>query len=181
LTLVLAAGTWGLWAAQPIRGAGLPVSARPLLVFLAWAWVSLAWSPGGVTIAGLQNLLVMTAFAGAMALAFRLALAGHLRAPTVGHLVELATWTAIGAYVLSLILDALGTTAGPLDVVIGSRTFALVSMVLVGYHLVAWRFGSQRGFVTAMVLLGLTAASLSRTALMTSLLLIPASRLPATA
>jgi O-antigen ligase len=149
----------------------VPDDVRSRLRFLRWfvAFALLSFILYSASVKGFQNVAVFVTF---------LTLAGA----TAGVSVEIpdaaqifyrwfdrAMFLAIGIYVVSVLLNGLGA-----DLIIGNRTFALFATLGVARGLSMIRYGSRtRG---ALMVIAATAAillSLSRTALLISVILIP--------
>jgi len=97
--------------------------------------------------------------------------------PAFGYLIERhlnrAILFASGLYLLTLVLDGLGTNQ-----LIGARSFGLFALFGVALHLSKWRYGNYLGLVWATVITLVIGASLSRLALGIAIVLFPISQLP---
>lgn len=171
----------GLLTLSYVGLAGILLVARPVLVksaiivlwpfaaLLIWGVLSFLWYPP--TASGVQNILVISTFLG-MAL---LASYEGYRSPTFAQLIKRmlvrATWVSAALYAVGLFAEGLGS-----EVILSSRTFALFGVLGVACHLANWRHGSRLSLWWAVIITLLIAASLSRIALFTALILFPLSQ-----
>jgi len=151
--------------------APLQVVTIPLCLFISWAILSLVWTPALKS--GVQNVLVI----GTFIILMLLAASTSANSPAFAFLVErnlnrAATFASV-LYVLTLLLDGLGTNQ-----VIGARSFGLFALFGVALHLSKWRYRNYRGLVGATLITLVIGASLSRLALGIAVLLFPLSQLP---
>jgi O-antigen ligase len=134
-----------------------------LVLFLAWGYSSLLWQPSF----SVQNLVAYTAFAGLVLLAAT----ESYRAPYLSRYISISFAFATVLFMLLFMLKLLGM---PLS--IGSRTSALFSLVVLGWCLAGWRYGSRWGLWVAILITATIGASLSRMAFLVALMLFPIAR-----
>jgi O-antigen ligase len=121
------------------------------------------------TIDGLQNVAVFATFvtlAGVTA-------AASIDIPNAAEIFyrwfDRAMFLGIGIYLVSVLLDGLGS-----DLILGNRSFALFALLGVARGLSLIRYGSRsRGALMTIAATGAIFLSLSRTALVISVILIP--------
>jgi O-antigen ligase len=138
----------------------------PLILFAAWTCLSFLW--GGVSSAGGQNVLVIVTFVGLLLATSGFARRTRLIQSRVSRRFILSLAIASGLYVVSLLLQGAGA-----DALYGNRTFALLSLLGIAWHLARWRHGKVRSLIWAIALCALVALSLSRMALAIGLALFP--------
>ncbi|HET7037780.1 MAG TPA: O-antigen ligase family protein [Thermomicrobiaceae bacterium] len=137
----------------------------PLYAFMAWAAVtSLINRP---TVDGLQNLIVMLAFLSVIVVSANAEAGNAGIGHALGTAISWAMWAAAVVFVAEELTHASGQWAG-----IGARGFALLALVGLSWHLARWRSGQRVAWLPAVLLIGLIAVSLSRTALATALVLV---------
>jgi len=141
----------------------------PLVLFVIWQFASLAWYDP--TIASFQNLLVQFAFLGLVLLASSKSYYSDTFQLFAWKMLARATWVAVGLYGVGLLLGGLGN-----NLPIGARSFALFALLGGTWYLAAWRYNSRRGLWQGIAIVALIGASLSRTALVTALILFPLSQ-----
>lgn len=166
LTIVYAFLVWFLWVAQGRSKRRISPAMRPFLVFLAWIVSSFIWFPPNVM--GIQNFLVVFAFAGLVLLTENTLSQARHYPHWVGKTLVAATFVACVLYVIFMLLDGLGS-----NLVFHARTFATFVLIGMSWFLAGWRYGSKRSLIWAILLVVLIALSLSRMALTTALLLFP--------
>ena len=166
LTILYSFFGWFLWLAQGRRKRSIAPALRPFLVFLAWIASSFIWFRP--TVLGIQNFLVMLAFAGLVLLAENTLSRPPQAANWVGKTLIAATVLACVLYISFMLLDGLGS-----NLVFHARTFATYVLIGMSWLLAGWRYGSKRDLMWALVLVLLIILSLSRMALATAVLLFP--------
>lgn len=160
-----------LWLAQPRMYRSLLMTMAPLLLYLGWSMLTMAWSMPGVT--GLQNLLAPVAFC---VLAERAAHYSRTRENGWKHL----TWAMLAATGLSVSLYGLNMAVGGLGSVafMGARTFALFALIGLGICLAGWRYGWRGAPFAALLITVIIGLSLSRMALAIAIVLFLLAQLP---
>lgn len=166
LTILYAFLGWFLWLAQDRRKRRISSAIRPFLIFLVWIVSSFIWFRP--TILGIQNFLVLFAFAGLVLLAENTLSQSPHPANWVGKTLVAATVLACALYISFMLLDGLGS-----NLVFHARTFATYVLIGMSWLLAGWRYGSKRDLMWALVLVLLIILSLSRMALATAVLLFP--------
>lgn len=169
-TVVIACLAWVALAVKPRFGRALLLTVSPLLAFMAWAALSVTWSTPNIDT--LQSLLVLAAMTGLLLLA---ASEGKrlVDTRTLDGIIRLATGIACILFGGSLLVFEHGT--GMLQ---AARGFSLFTLLLMAWHLAAWRHGDRRGFWWALLLTVFIGASLSRIAFATAVVLFAFSRIP---
>ncbi|MCI0722609.1 MAG: O-antigen ligase family protein [Acidobacteria bacterium] len=166
LTVLYNVGAFGLYFVLIGSRLALPAGARAFLFFLVWATVSLVWSPARFE--GAQNLLVYSGFLGFLLLARDLTARWPHTLRLVSSNMSGAVWFATALYAVSLVVGGPGAN-WPL----GARGFALFALLGVSWILAGWLDGSGRGPWPLLLFVAMIALSLSRTAFVTAVLLIP--------
>lgn len=143
----------------------------PMLLFVAWAGVSLSWSTARTN--GIQNVLAITTFLLLIMVAER----------TATNAPWFATWIQANVHICIVIGSLLYAGSviywGPgTDELIGARSFALFALLGVGSFLARWRYGGLTGLLYAMALTGLIGVSQSRLALGIAVVLFPIAQFP---
>ena len=143
----------------------------PFVVFLFWAFASLAWSSAATK--GLQNLLILSI----LLVTIRVSAAASDGFPGfVSHFerrLQQSTILSSAVYACSLFWYGPGSND-----IIGARSFGLFALLGVAYYLACWRYGQKLGLLGASILTLLIGASLSRLALGIALALFPISQIP---
>jgi len=170
LTAAYAGSAGILWMLRPIFVTPAFVALWPLLAFLAWIYSTFLWYAPSV--AGVQNVLVLSVFVGFVVLVSYESYRTPGFADLVRKMVVWAAWLAAILYVITLLASRLGVY-----VYMGPRSFAMVAMLGVACQLGAWRFGRSAALMQAVLLTVLIGASFSRMALFVALVLFPLSRL----
>jgi O-antigen ligase len=141
----------------------------PYGMFLAWAGLSAVWAPP--TFGGVQNGIVYALFGLAILLAGTIAASDPVAMASV--IDRGVGWMdAVG---LSLALVCLITQGLPNDDAqwfIGPRSFALMGLIPLSWHVAHWYSGWHRSGVKAWVWITAIGLSLSRTALAAALLYV---------
>jgi O-antigen ligase len=160
-----------LWLARPRMYRSLLIALAPLLLYIAWSFLTIAWSLPGVT--GVQNLLTPVAFCVLAELAFhysRKHADGWWRLTKV---LLTATGLAVGLYGLNIAAEGLGSST-----FIGARTFALFALLGLSVCLAGWRYGWKPGLYGALLITLIIGLSLSRMALAIAIVLFLLAQLP---
>ncbi len=146
----------------------------PLVAFVGWLWASAII--GGASVAGIQNLVVLTAFVVIATLAYVRAVEDPAVAETLGRLFERTFWLLAILGVVSLVVH--GPGGGFLVAEHGSsRSFALLLLPMIASGLSRWRVGDRwHGAAIAILGVALTALSLSRAALVVGCVLFALAR-----
>ena len=164
LTIVLALFSVGLLVASWTLRVPVERHLQPLAWFTVWVLVSLSWSPAVRT--GAQNALVWATF---VALIFVFARLTHVWRRAVGHVVRLlvaSTGVAAALYGISLAVGGVGS-----DALWGNRTFAQFALLGLCWFLAGWRCRRPYSLLGAILMTGLIALSLSRTAFAVAIVL----------
>jgi O-antigen ligase/polysaccharide polymerase Wzy-like membrane protein len=145
----------------------VPASARraclPFIAFLCYAVVSTGWG-GWPSSSTIQNLVVFALFP---ALICCSALVASRESNVVGSkTITLALVLALALGLGNLVLGGFGSS-----VLVGSRSWGLIALILIAWTLAHARIGSRRDLVIAVVLSAIVVAGLSRTAFACALLL----------
>jgi O-antigen ligase len=148
---------------------GLMPSTRRVLGFMtllpAWAVLSVVWAP--VDLNGAQNALAYVAFVALVAVATHATASGQLTFPVLRDAMLITFSVGSALYCASLAFDGLGGSD-----VVSARAYALFAAVGVGWCAALGRNGYRAEFWMAFLLSGLAFMSLSRTAFVTSILLL---------
>lgn len=169
LSIAYTGAGWLYWWGYPVVTVSVLRAVWPLLLFLAWSFLSFAWY--APTTPGLQNLIVISAFVGLILLSARQIRHRPRMAARTARVLTWSTWLAVGLYGLGILLGGLGS-----DRILGPRPFALFALIGLGWYLASWRNGSRRGFWAAVIIALVIAASLSRLAFVVALLSFPLSQ-----
>lgn len=161
-------GGWA-WTRRPFLPTALAGVLLPLLAFELYAATSMLWTPA--TGKGLQLLAVGVAFVAVTLLAARETAADPAFGPRLHRGLLAAGGVAVALYAVSAALVA--RRGG--QSLIEPRSFALTGMVIAAVALSRWLAGDRRAGLVALALVAALAHSLSRTALVTTLLLVPAA------
>ncbi len=166
-TLLACGGAWAMWLARPSLPTDLLKPLLPLLMFDLYACGSMLWYNPGPK--GLQLLAVALAFLALILLTAR----ETDRNPDMAHRLQktLLYSSAVGVllYFFAVAKGGLDATGG----IVGGRTYALYAMVIVSIAIARWRGGQKSALIWTIFVLLAVFLSLSRTALVASLLLIP--------
>jgi O-antigen ligase len=155
-----------VWLSSGLIAPKVGLIAAVFALFLLWGGLSFAWYEP--TAPGIQNLLVVAAFALLIvAVSDRTFFTPDL-AWYAGRV--LCSWTAVAAtvYAISVVLD--GPGAGS---ILSSRAFSLFAINGLAWSIAAWRYRSGRWFWATIVLTALIVVSLSRMATVSALLMFP--------
>jgi len=136
-----------------------------MALFPAWAVLSALWAP--VSLWGAQNLLIYVAFPALVAVAAVASSTGVLTFSYLRRGMLLALAVASGLYCISLLMHGLGGSG-----IVSARAYALFAAVGVGWCAALARLGYRVELKAAFLLTGLVFLSLSRTAFITSLVLL---------
>lgn len=166
LTIVYAFLSWLLWVAQGWGKRRIPPAVRPFLVFLAWIALSFIWFRP--TVLGMQNFLVLVAFAGILLVSENMMSRAPQLPQWLPRTLMAATGLACVLYAIFMLLDGLGS-----NLVFHARTFATFVLIGTSWLLAGWRYGSKRDLIWALIIVFLIILSLSRMALATAVLLFP--------
>lgn len=169
LTVAYASSVLLLLVARPVLLKKVVAVMWPFLAFLLWGFSSFIWFRPNQ--AGLQNLLVISAFLGFVLLVSYESYRNHNFVGAVKRALVWSFWLAMALYAVGLLIDGLGAS-----LILGARSFALFAMLGVAYYLSEWRHGYRRGLWRAVLLILLIGASVSRTALFVALALFPLSQ-----
>ncbi len=151
LTILFLVATIPFWTANPTAFRAVP---RPFLAFLLWVtFVSCIFFPSKI---GVQNILVYVSFVSAIALSSYLTRISPAFTQRMDWAFRRAGWLATGLYGVSVVLFGLGTGK-----VIGSRSYALLVLPILGYALGRFRLERQCGLLI-IAILAMTLLSLSR-------------------
>jgi len=164
--------SWALWAVTPGIFTRVRLFSVCYVLFLAWAWISLAWSPSARN--GLQNVGVMTAFAGGAFLCSKQRVTCEAFALRVQRAATTACAVAGLLYVISLLARMTGRELS----FVSARGFALFALLGLCQLLSRWRYSSPQSLWWALLLTALIGASLCRTAFFVALLLFPLAQRP---
>jgi len=133
------------------------------IAFLAWA-VGISMIDGA-TRQGVQILMVLVAFLGALALTATARQAiGRSLDVAVGRCFRVTTWVVVGSLILS--------AANVANLGGGDRPASIVALICLGWFLAEYRSGNGRGLWWSSAIVVAIAISLSRTALFAGLVLV---------
>jgi len=166
LTIFYAFLSWFLWLAQDRSKRRVSPAVWPFLMFLGWIALSFIWFRP--TVLGMQNFLVLVAFAGILLVSENMMSKATEFPRWVPKTLMAATVLACVLYAISMFLDGLGS-----NLVFHARTFATFVLIGMSWLLAGWRYGSRRDLIWSSVILFLIILSLSRMALATAALLFP--------
>ena len=172
LTICITGIAWLLWLPAPRATKHTWSALKPMVAFLFWAILSMAWYTP--TQLGLQNLTVLTGFVGLVLLSSRVSHNSFQDARQIGHLLARSVWLAAAFFLLGLL--ARGRDANLLFSM-GHRAFPLFALIPLAWYLAIWRYGARSSLGASLVIVGLILASLARTALAAALGLFVAAQL----
>jgi O-antigen ligase len=140
----------------------------PFLLYFLYGSATLLYS--GVEFPGIQYFLVNLALPVLALVTSRQVMIS----PAFG--ARLWKWMGVG-FKLAPILYALSVAATGFeaDALFNARGFALFGVLATAYHLTVWRGGDRRGLIWALITIAVIFASMSRTALVVAVGLIPLS------
>jgi hypothetical protein len=163
---VSCAAAWVLWFARPrLSREHVPVL-LPLVLFAVLAVGSLLWSPVGTK--GLQLLCVLVGFAALVLVTTREVEDDPALAHRLHRALDVGTWFATAVYAASIVRDGLGA-----DSMILARPYALFVLLGLARQLAIWQSGDRRGLAGAAVIVAVLLGSISRTALVAALVMVP--------
>ncbi|HXN45444.1 MAG TPA: O-antigen ligase family protein [Bryobacteraceae bacterium] len=172
LTILYAIAAWGLvLGSGKISKAGLK-TVWPFIALVVWALTTMFWYTPSVS--GTQNVLCLASFIGLALLATGLAQTWELQG-SIQMFFRYGIWCAAAAYGWCLLNSSLSTSE-----IIGPRSFGIAALFGVAWYASKWRFGKHGAFVLAAILLVEIGASLSRGALVASLVMLTLGRVSAT-
>jgi O-antigen ligase len=160
-----------LVALTPTALSPVPKKTLPLFMFWLWAAASIAWTDDVRD--GVQNVLVI----GTMLALLVLSEISASNDPCYGAWFEKWFWRSVlivtVLYGISVVWSGAGTNE-----FVAARSFGLVAVLGIGYHLARWRSGQRSGLVWAIVITLLIGVSESRLALGIAVALFPLSQFP---
>ena len=159
-----------LWFMRPCLSREHVAVVLPLILFAVLAGGSVLWSPVGTK--GLQLLCVLLGFVGLVLLTTREVEDDPALAHRLHLALDTATWFATAVYAYSLVRDGLGA-----DSIILARPYALFVLLGLARQLAIWQSGNPRGLLGAAVIAAVLLGSVSRTALVAGLVLVPLAAL----
>ena len=172
LTILYAIASWGLLLGSGrISKAGLK-TLWPFIALVIWALTTMFWYTPSIS--GIQNVLCLTSFVGLALLSTGMAQTSEVQG-SIQMFFRYGIWCAAGAYAWCLWNYGFGTYE-----MIGPRSFGIAALLGVAWYASKWRFGKRGAFVLAALLLLEIGASLSRVALVASLVLLTLGRVSAT-
>jgi O-antigen ligase len=171
LTLFYNCWAWLLWWLAPIFNRRLLSATCCLGLYFAWGCLSLAWCPA--VLVGLQNLAVISAFLGIMLLCARESRRSRWFRSDVQKALVRSTGVSTALYCFGLATADFGSAS-----LLGSRAFALFALLGLAYLLGAWRYGSRRCLLWAVLITALIGFGLSRMAFVIALILFPLAQRP---
>jgi O-antigen ligase len=157
-----------LWLASPRQTSSSPM--WPLILLVSLGAASLIWFQPSRE--GVQNLVVMSAFVLITLLTASNVSAGGRLITKVSAAFAVASWVPVAVYGVSVGLWGLGNKA-----LVGPRALALFSAIALAWNLPEWRYGRRSALVRIVAILATIVLSLSRSATVTALLLLPLSRI----
>lgn len=134
----------------------------PYAAFLGWVAISVFWSPA-ILVNSTQNAVVYVLFA--VVILFVGSLMARYPEETlqlVDRGIHGVDWIALGLAVASLLLR--GFPSDERGWFIGPRSFALLGVMVISWHLARWYYGERGAGIRAWCWLTAIALSLSRTA-----------------
>ncbi|QXD14344.1 O-antigen ligase family protein [Rhodocaloribacter litoris] len=166
ITIIYVVFLWGEWLflLRPVSRT-LLLRLLPLLLFMAWAWCSLVWYK--VTLAGLQNLILMTAFLGSIMQAAHLARRAPERVRWVVGGLEWGIWIALAIYGIGLWKEGVGAKE-----LLHSRSFAMFALTGLAWQLAQVRGGRRVSYWQMGFILGAIIVSLSRAVMGAALIMV---------
>jgi len=159
------------WIATPRFHRSFIMVLSPILLYIAWSFLTTTWSFPDLT--GVQNLLAPVAFCLLAGVAFRYCRQKPDGWQKIGKALLVATGLSVGLYGLNVAIAGFGTS-----VIIGARTFALFALFGLAICLTTWRYGWKPGLFGALLIVVTIGASLSRMALAIALLLFLLAMIP---
>jgi len=172
LTILYAIAAWGLLLGSGnISKAGLR-TVWPFIALVIWALTTMFWYTP--SIGGTQNVLCLASFVGLALLATGLAQTWDVQR-SIQMFFRYGIWCAAAAYGWCLLNSGLSASE-----IIGPRSFGIAALFGVAWYASKWRFGKHGAFVLAAILLVEIGASLSRGALVASLVMLTLGRVSAT-
>ena len=157
-----------LWLASPRQTSSS--SMWPLILLVCLGASSLIWFQPSKE--GLQNLVVMSAFVLITLLTASHVSAGGRLIAKISAAFAVASWIPVAVYGVSLGLWGLGN-----KVLVGPRPLATFSAIALAWNLPQWRYGRRSALVRIVAILATIVLSLSRSSIVTALLLLPLSRI----
>ena len=164
LTVGYALTAWLLWIRSPSLGRK---ALGPVLwfgLFVLWGLSTLWWHDPGTE--GAQNLTVFVAVFGLLLYSAR-----EFARLGPRPVFELALPAAVWIGTAFFFITAMGTPIG-----VGYRAYALFVLLGVAWYLAEWQTGRRGALKWALLLTAIIGLSLSRTAMVTALLLIPVAQ-----
>ncbi len=172
LTILYTIAAWGLLLGSgKIPKAGLK-TVWPFIALVIWALTTMFWYTPSIS--GIQNVLCLASFIGLALLATGLAQTWEVQL-SIQTFFRYGIWCAAAAYGWCLFNSGLGAYE-----IIGPRSFGIAALFGVAWYASRWRFGKPGAFVLAALLLVEIGASLSRVALVASLVMLTLGRVSAT-
>jgi O-antigen ligase len=161
---------WLLWFTRPRLDAAHVKLLLPLLMFAVYAGGSMLWF--SVSTKGLQLMCVLLGFVALTLLATRAVEDDPQLANRLHRALDVAAWFATAIYAFSIVEDGLGA-----DSFILARPYALFVLLGLARQLAVWQSGDWRGLLGAAVILAVILGSISRTALVCAVVLVPLAAL----
>ncbi len=168
-TMLVCGTAWAVWAKRPTLANRLVPVLLPLVGFEGYQAASMAWTPAAAK--GLQLLAVGLAFVALVLLAAREVGRDRRFAATLHAALLAAGWVGTGLYLAEVAAGKAETA----DCLVNARSYALMVMVVSAVALARWRAGSRFALASAAVFAAALFLSLSRTALVVTLLMVPAA------
>jgi O-antigen ligase len=157
-----------LWLASPRQASSSPM--WPFILLASLGASSLIWFQPSRE--GLQSLVVLSAFVLITLVTASHASAGGRLIAKVSAAFAIASWVPVAVYGVSMGLWGLGNKA-----LVGPRALGLFSLIALAWNLPQWRYGRRSALVPIVAILATIVLSLSRSATVTALLLLPLSRI----
>jgi O-antigen ligase len=174
LTLAYAVFSWLVIAWNPHLPRPAFQAIWPALALLAYAVLSLAWTE--ISTVAIQNLSVLAAFVGIMAVTATFARTDRRFAPTVMKAFWWAVTIASLQYLVVVGLYGPGTTENP---IMPARPYAMFALLGLAAVLAGWRYRNRAGLAIGILTLATIALSLSRTSLIIAVVLFALMWIPA--
>jgi O-antigen ligase len=171
LTIYVAAGSWLLWLNRGAWSRWILLVLSPWIALLIIATISLSWSPARAD--GIQNILVLAVFVGVMLLSAEQVRESSKLQFSIQNVIIVTTSLAACVFMVAYLFPevrnySIGTSA---------RSFSLLALVGVSCLLAKWRNGSKLSLLLAAAIMAVVILSLSRTAFVVSLILVPLARI----
>jgi O-antigen ligase len=158
-----------MWLNRPISSISL-IHTLPFTYFLIWCLASFFWHD--ITKQGIQNIFVFMSFFGIILIVSREHAINPGLHSRIQKVFKISSALAFLLYLPTLFLAGLGN-----GMLISSRSFGLFGLICLAYLLMEWRYSKQKiWFFSSIGMMIIIALSLSRTAMVTGVVMMILSR-----